>query len=458
MLNSHPSLKKSNLPLVFALSLFCTAVTVIYSSYRDNLVFPLLIAINSFITLYYLLYDSKRPYTIAKLVNFFILVFFILANAIQYANKSIVLTFRYSFDEFDYILFQFIVLIILLTYNPLHDYFQQKSIKKNKYKCRIIEYSSIKLMIISVVATTIILFHYNFNVFSLLFRGLTQSMMEEYGINQSSGGSSSLAMDLIFSKLIRSIPWAVYVLSCFVGIKKRDKIVLFILTLITVFPTGISRNAAAMYWLPIFILLFKKYLKGNRFIYIMLVGIFIVFPFMDNFRYFTGQITYKFSLDYLDSMNMDASQIFMATMKTNKITWGYQLLGSIFFFVPRSIWTTKPVGSGAFLVDEMNGSFSNVSMPFFSEGFINFGLPGILIFTIFLSWLTGKLDGKYWKQKQISSKLNPNDGYYLILLSAIVFIMRGDLMSSFAFTVGISLAYYLVMIIAKSKSVIKNDA
>ena len=187
----------------------------------------------------------------------------------------------------------------------------------------------------------------------------------------------------------------------------------------------------------------EKYLRGNRFIYVMLIGIFLAFPFLNNFRHFSGNIEFKLSFDYLDSMNMDASQIFMATMSAGVITSGTQLLGALLFFVPRSIWPSKPVGSGHFLVTEMGGDFTNVSMPFFAEGYINFGFAGLLVFILIMSYMTGVLDRNFWTDHIRGFK--PNDGFYMIMLGSIVFIMRGDLMSSFAFTVGISISYLLTM-------------
>ena len=187
--------------------------------------------------------------------------------------------------------------------------------------------------------------------------------------------------------------------------------------------------------------------------YIMFGGVFLIFPFLDNFRYYTGEMSFNISFDYLNTMNMDASQIFMAVISIGIITWGQQLLGTLFFFVPRSIWLSKPVGSGHFLITQMKGDFANVSMPYFAEGYINFGLIGIIIFTMMLAYLTGRLDGKFWTP---SKKKCPQDGYYLILCGAIMFIMRGDLMSSGAYTLGTLLSYWLVLTLSKDFRVVQN--
>ena len=167
-------------------------------------------------------------------------------------------------------------------------------------------------------------------------------MLAEAGITIEA--NKSVALDLIFSKVIRSIPWGCFMIGVIKKIKRKYLIILFLLMLITVFPAGLSRNAAAMYWLPVVLVMFGKYLKNSRFILFMLIALLIFFPFFDNFRHFNGTIKFKLSLDYLATMNMDASQIFMVIMKENHITWGNQLLGALFFFIPRSLWPLKHLG------------------------------------------------------------------------------------------------------------------
>lgn len=437
---SIPKIKIKNLPAVLLLCVCTMLIPILYGEVHP--VYLCMIGINSFLTFYYMLYDSSRSFTLAKLINFFILIFFILANAIQYANNSVVLTFPYSFDAADYILFQFLNFCIIIAYNGLHDYIMNMTNKEpipGGYK--IPSFSFPKMAVISCIASLLVLQHNDFNIFSLLFRGLTRSMMADFEVGAQE--ESSTAGGLIFGKVIRSIPWAVYIISCGIKTPRKYSILFFTLTLFTVFPAGISRNAAAMYWIPIMLMTCEKYLRGNRFIYVMLIGIFLVFPFLNNFRHFSGNIEFKLSFDYLDSMDMDASQIFMATMSAGVITSGTQLLGALLFFVPRSIWLTKPVGSGCFLVTEMGGDFTNVSMPFFAEGYINFGFIGILVFILIMSYITGVLDRNFWTDHIRGFK--PNDGFYMIVLGSIIFIMRGDLMSSFAYTVGISISYFLTL-------------
>lgn len=436
-------LKRVVLPVIL-LSLVSTLFIIFEGA--ENIIYLGLIQLNCIIALYNLFENQSRPYSLKKFVFLFIYVFFILANGVQFAHDSNVLTFSLLFNDSDYISFQIIVFFIQLFFVLFYRFpviTPKFSIRNEAIVHSDKNISTPLLVILAIISSFIIIAHYNFNLIQLFARGLTNEMLLEKGIEIQ---ESSIAEELIFTKIIRPIPWACFVIGFISKKRKQILMLLFILMLITIFPTGLDRNATAMYWIPIVVLVFSRIIKGNRFIWFMFISLFVIFPFFDNFRHFNGIIKFKIDLAYLDSMNLDASQLFMATIATNTVTYGSQLLGAILFFVPRAIWPTKPIGSGYFLATSNGGWFTNVSMPFFSEGFINFGFLGILIFISIIATVCSIADKKYWR-----SPLTLKSGYYLILLGAIIFIMRGDLMSSFAFTVGIMLSYTLAVKITSIK-------
>lgn len=175
----------------------------------------------------------------------------------------------------------------------------------------------------------------------------------------------------------------------------------------------------------------------------MWTGLFVIFPFLNIFRRWSGHIDFKWSMDFLDNINFDASQIFMAVMHDGWITLGRQLFGALFFFIPRSLWIGKPVGSGHAFTTLHGASFTNVSMPFFAEGYVNFGYFGVFLFTIGIAWLCAKLDAFYWyRWKNLS---DDTGGFYLIFLGAIIFVLRGDLLSSLAYTIGTMTCYFFIL-------------
>ena len=118
-------------------------------------------------------------------------------------------------------------------------------------------------------------------------------------------------------------------------------------------------------------------------------------------------------------------------------TLGYQLLGVILFFIPSAIWKTKPIGSGGMLIKSEFGNdvFSNVSCPFVAEGLVNFGIFGIVLFALLLGVFISNMDKKYWN-RIYSGNGNLVCSPYLFLVFMLFFVMRGDLLSGFAYVCG----------------------
>jgi oligosaccharide repeat unit polymerase len=144
----------------------------------------------------------------------------------------------------------------------------------------------------------------------------------------------------------------------------------------------------------------------------------------------------------MDSGNFDAYQNFARVVHDNFISYGRQLIGTIFFFIPRSIWPNKPTGSGSTLAD-MNGQpFGNISMPYIAEGYINFGIFGVILFMFFLGYILNTFDTFFWNNKK--NKTTLFNVYYTILIGLIFFIMRGDMLSSISYTIGLTICFLIL--------------
>jgi hypothetical protein len=94
--------------------------------------------------------------------------------------------------------------------------------------------------------------------------------------------------------------------------------------------------------------------------------------------------------DTFNTLNYDAFANLMATVdyvSKNDFSFGYQLLSAFLFFIPRSIWPSKPISTGElvgnYLMDDYGFKFNNLSNPMVSEGYINFGLFGVFLMAIF---------------------------------------------------------------------------
>jgi hypothetical protein len=146
-----------------------------------------------------------------------------------------------------------------------------------------------------------------------------------------------------------------------------------------------------------------------------------------------------------ESLHYDAFSNILATLEyveINGIALGYQLLGVILFFIPRSIWVSKPTSTGEligeYLMNTTPRDYSNLSNAVVSEGYINLGVFGVVLFAIilayfivkFISWMISK---NYFKEFI---------AFYFAL--HLLFLLRGDLTNGVSYFVGPLLSIYFV--------------
>lgn len=121
-----------------------------------------------------------------------------------------------------------------------------------------------------------------------------------------------------------------------------------------------------------------------------------VFPIADAFR--RPEVTtfragffeeYEYNGDY-DSFWQIANAIIF--VEEQGITWGRQFLGSLLFWVPRSIWPDKPIDTGVMLAEYRGYSFTNLSAPLWAEAMVNFGWLGLFVAFLLVGFTIGRLD------------------------------------------------------------------
>ncbi len=116
-------------------------------------------------------------------------------------------------------------------------------------------------------------------------------------------------------------------------------------------------------------------------------------------------------------------------------TGGRQLGGVALFFVPRNLWPAKPIGSGAYLFTMLGYEFKNVSCTYLAEGYINFGIAGSLLFTLIIALIIRFYDAYYRRYSVETTSYKTI--FYFVLCGMLLFLLRGDLLSSFAYTCGL---------------------
>ncbi len=223
------------------------------------------------------------------------------------------------------------------------------------------------------------------------------------------------------------------------------------------FPTSAARFQIIAAYLGLFLIFSHRFSSKYIVSILFLAGLFIIFQVLEVFRKLTSfneleinsiseSVTSAFNEAHYDSYQMLVNS--MNYVSENGPTWGRQLLGVFLFFVPHTIWPDKPIGSGAFLAEKLNFSFDNIVMPIMGEAFINFSFVGIIMFAILLGSICRGLDQAYWiKIKNKDNGLLTH--FYPVLIGYFFFMNRGDLMSSFAFIVGLFFAFLSIHFVRK---------
>jgi len=403
----------------------------------------------------------RRPYSMNIVHWLFFFMFFFLAPLCQYLTNRFG-AFPYYFSRAantsDILFVNFLLIMWALFYGIAYHLF---SVLKHRKKVRgaingsmsgtnlYVTPSGIRLaLLLSLVALFLFL-----NIFGL--SNLTTRALYIQALYKS---IESSPFRLIISNLIRAIPIltlaALLVTKSFWKRRTQWWIFIFMVSVITLIvnnPLG-----AARYWSGSLLsgfavlLFFRKCRSGVWFVLVLMIGLLIIAPIINVTRILTVQklSPQAFSManliHVLTSGDLDAYVMMLYTVKyvceMKAPTWGYQLIGSMLFWIPRSFWPNKPLGSGAIVASEFGFPNVNVSCPLPAEGYINFGIFGLIIFAIGLGWLLATLDYAYWKRRMAFGKRKVIVTSFLsivypFLLGYLIFIMRGDMMSSVSSTI-----------------------
>jgi hypothetical protein len=167
-----------------------------------------------------------------------------------------------------------------------------------------------------------------------------------------------------------------------------------------------------------------------------------------SFRQLSDQIA-----DHYFSVNYDSwANIYTAVeiVKVHGMQWGHQLLGSLLFFVPSSIWSTKPLATGIFLADYLITNYSmwftNLSAPLAAEGYLDFGPAGVVLYACILALFVALLNRLALRR----------DGWiaFPMAIYASIFLMivlRGSLMIALGFGSAAFLAFCFAAVLLSVK-------
>ena len=219
--------------------------------------------------------------------------------------------------------------------------------------------------------------------------------------------------------------------------------------LITCFPTAVARNTAGIVYMGLYAIYYSKEEKNGRknirYIMLFILAFVVLFPAINTFRNLRfsevnivetiNEVSTNIGKNYL-SGDYDAFSMITNIRDYTKLhgySYGKQFVGGLLFMIPRNIWPSKPVGSGSLVFTSLNKEFTNISCPLIAEGYINFGIIGVVLLAFLVGYVCRKIDFRYWyilnKEEYKYSYLNL---LYPILLPSYFFMLRGDFMSTWS--------------------------
>ena len=273
----------------------------------------------------------------------------------------------------------------------------------------------------------------------------------------------SIMESLIIGKVLFSLPIA-YSVYFIVKIKNNYKhtylimlILSFILLMIFKNPMLEKRNALGPIYMTLLYFSYPGLFKTNFRTFILLfLSMVVIFPISailthnrtnDSIMEILSSSTFNVNsfFEVFSQLHYDAFSNVVAAwdyMFQVGVSYGFQLLGSIFFFVPRAIWIDKPLSGGkeigSFLTSNYEMWFDNLSMPFVGESIMNFGYFGIIIFPIILAIVVIFFDRLLHSDDLLKRLVAVYFAFHII------FLLRGDLMNGIAYFMGTFIALYFI--------------
>ena len=378
-----------------------------------------------------------RPYSMKVIFYTFSLFFFYYAGLIQYINERFPwIIYR---DHDTVLKANLLLFLFTVSYEFGSQIAAERKITHDSFIFKEFDISHARMIIITLACLGVLINKISIVGIGGLFSRTTVSESTDYG--------ESSAITTLIKQLLIAVQCVAALVSLIAAKKDYKKSIYFVLCmcfLLCTYPPGmVSRYAVATIYGSIFILMFDSLKKNRLFILAFCLAYTILFPFLNNFRHtdYADVDTMKALSNTIEGIktdwlagDYDAYTTFTMTfdsVKTAGLSMGRQLLAVVLFFVPRDMWPNKPYGSGSYMGQSLNWSFTNISCPLPGEAYINFGIFGIILFGVVFGFISKLMDRFYWEKT--SDTRTKFDILYAIMLMMFFFMLRGDLLSSWAY-------------------------
>jgi len=277
--------------------------------------------------------------------------------------------------------------------------------------------------------------------------GLKSVLITRYDASQAHRAQeSATSAVLLYSSLQRVPPMIglLVTLYLFMYVRYRRRraslaailVVLVIYNLIANYPPSLPRVSLGSDVIAISILLLGKWRQWRAaFTFAMIAVLAVLFPYLDYFRSSAGYTLYDIQRpshllaakpDY-DAFQMISNSVAAASDYGND--YGYHILGSALFFIPRHLWPEKPYGTGHSVAMRIGYRFLDVSSPLWSEFYYAAGLPLVILGF----WIYGRFS------RRLEWTIHEAPTASLVFVAYVagfqIFLLRGDLLNAVAYSV-----------------------
>jgi hypothetical protein len=303
--------------------------------------------------------------------------------------------------------------------------------------------------------------------------GLTNFFSSRQALNEVLSEISQSGGDQTTRALIGAVGTAPALVSllCFLIVRRDtrptrstwDDMILFALIAVNVVVNNPISNprfwALAAILAVAFVWVGSNFLRFRWVMYSGVAGAVLLFPLSDVFRYdAAGRVAKSYSSVWETIAVKDFDQFPMAAnalayTSQHGFSFGEQLAGILFFWVPRSIWPGKPLDTGVVLGEFIGSRNTNLSSPLITEGWVNFGVIGVVGVMIIWGFVAAFLDSQYRNARSSPSIQNVVvQSLILFLASYQLIILRGPLLQSMGRLASVVLIVCGVILIAKAQA------
>lgn len=227
-------------------------------------------------------------------------------------------------------------------------------------------------------------------------------------------------------------------------------IILFVLVMMVNNPISTARFWVGTIFFSLLLLYIVHFTKRKAFFWFSLNFVILVaiFPVMDLFRksldvdVVQAFIEVDPAKELRESPDFDAfQQQTSATLLTDSqgFSYGMQTLSSVFFFVPRSIWSEKLQPSGVNIAEFMNYSFVNLSAPLSVEFYLDGWYFGVFAGMLFLGFVYREIYLQFLSGKNVFVSV-----FYSVFCAYQIYFLRGSLMGVIGFLFVASIFLFLL--------------